>query len=529
MAVLVSRMQTLLPPCVLDEDEHLLVVHKPPGVNTHAPAPYAGEGLYDWLRHREVRWSRLAIIHRLDKETSGVLVFAKTEAACRSLTAQFTQREVHKRYLLLTSRIPPRKEWTVKSALLRCGEKYASRPAAADAPAAVTHFKVLETGPPALVEARPLSGRTHQIRVHAADSGCPILGDVLYGGPSAPRVFLHAAELSFRHPQTGRLARWEAPADFAAEAAALRRAAFIHPEETNAFRRWHGAADGHPAVYLEQWGDYWLVHATSLPAGLEAPAGGGLYFKPRLPSVRGKSPAEVAPRWVAGRAAPPAFVVRENGVAYEIRFTEGYSVGLFLDQRDNRRRLLTGHVARDFPLPAGPAPRETLNVFAYTCAFSVCAALGGARVTSLDLSRKYLDWGRRNFALNHLDPAAHDFIYGDAFSWLKRLARKGRQYSLVVLDPPTFSQSKEHGLFRAEKDFPALLALALPLVRPGGVLLACTNAASLVPERWVEMLHAAAARGGRGILQEHYAPQPPDFPITREEPAHLKTLWLRLS
>jgi len=62
-------------PGVLHEDEHLLVVNKPAGLNTHAPAPFAGEGLYDWLRHREPRWARLAIIHRLDKETSGVIVF----------------------------------------------------------------------------------------------------------------------------------------------------------------------------------------------------------------------------------------------------------------------------------------------------------------------------------------------------------------------------------------------------------------------------------------------------------------------
>ena len=120
-------------------------------------------------------------------------------------------------------------------------------------------------------------------------------------------------------------------------------------------------------------------------------------------------------------------VIRENGVNFAIRFNEGASVGLFLDQRDNRRRLLTNHVAAGFPLfPNGAAGVQVLNVFAYTCAFSVCAARAGATTTSLDLSRKYLDWGRRNFQLNGLDPAQHDFIYGDAFDWLRRLAKKGR-------------------------------------------------------------------------------------------------------
>ena len=114
-------------PCVIFEDEHLLVVHKPAGWNTHAPGPYAGEGIYDWLRHREPRWSTLAILHRLDKETSGVLVFGKTPAANRSLTEQFTQRRVRKKYLLLTDREGPKKQFTIKTTLLRIGEKYASR------------------------------------------------------------------------------------------------------------------------------------------------------------------------------------------------------------------------------------------------------------------------------------------------------------------------------------------------------------------------------------------------------------------
>src|SRR5438105_8009574 len=94
-------------PLLLFEDDHLLVVNKPAGLNTHAPSPYAGEGIYDWLRHREPRWASLAIIHRLDKETSGVIVFSKTALANRSLTAQFTARTIRKKYLLLTDRAMP--------------------------------------------------------------------------------------------------------------------------------------------------------------------------------------------------------------------------------------------------------------------------------------------------------------------------------------------------------------------------------------------------------------------------------------
>src|SRR5712671_3849100 len=195
--------------CILFEDEHLLVVNKPAGWNTHAPSPYAGEGIYDWLRNREPRWADLAIIHRLDKETSGVILFGKTPLANRSLTAQFTGRAVRKRYLLLTDRPTPATPLTVKSSLARAGEKYLSRPVSHAGPIAETRFAPASgpahiSGPPRAHprQAEPVTGRTHQIRVHAADQGFPILGDTLYGGTPAARVGLHAEQLTFEHPVT---------------------------------------------------------------------------------------------------------------------------------------------------------------------------------------------------------------------------------------------------------------------------------------------------------------------------------------
>src|SRR5213080_3208333 len=102
MAILVN------PQCVIHEDDHLLVVDKPPGWNTHSPAPYAGEGIYEWLKNREPRWSKLAIIHRLDKETSGLIVFSKTVEGNRSLTQQFTESNVRKEYVLHSLSAPPK-------------------------------------------------------------------------------------------------------------------------------------------------------------------------------------------------------------------------------------------------------------------------------------------------------------------------------------------------------------------------------------------------------------------------------------
>jgi 23S rRNA (cytosine1962-C5)-methyltransferase len=557
--------------CVIFEDEHLLVVNKPAGLNTHAPGPFAGDGIYDWLRHREPRWSRhggIAIIHRLDKETSGVMVFGKTALANRSLTEQFTHRTVRKKYLLLTDRTPKQREWVVKSRIARAGERYVS---SAKGDPAETRFRSLDSRfaprtshlalrsePPhvscyKILEAEPLTGRTHQIRVHAAEKGFPVLGDTLYGGTPFARVCLHAAELVLQHPVTNKEMAFTAPVDFAADTRLALRTALIDPRETDAFRVIHGASDGWRGWYVDRLGDFLLSqserelsdpqrqHWEALP-GVK-----GVYHKPLHRQVPRTTPAETAPQLVHGEAAPGRFTVRENGVQFELSFKEGHSVGLFLDQRENRRRLLTGHIAADFPLldskfqiPSSQfqvrnskletrnANLEILNTFAYTCGFSVCAAKAGSRTTSLDLSKKNLAWGRRNFALNGLDPGGHDFIYGDVFDWLRRLAKKGRVFDVIILDPPTFSQSKEHGVFRVEKDYPDLVGAALPLLKPDGVLFASTNAAGWPPEKFLANIEAAIRAARRKILQQHYVSQPPDFPVSRFEPAYLKTVWMRM-
>lgn len=545
-----------MPPCVIFEDEHLLVVNKPAGWNTHAPSPFAGEGIFDWLKNREPRWSSLAIIHRLDKETSGVLVFGKTPLANRSLTEQFATRTVRKKYLLLTDRDVRKKEFTLKTKIARAGGRYLSSPHGEPAEtrfaAAVCDRRKPDAEMAAvkgccynLVEAFPLTGRTHQIRVHAAELGFPVLGDTLYGGTSFHRVCLHAHEISFHHPATNEQVSLTAPADFMADTRVAMRAAIIEPQQTDSFRILHGASDGRPGWYVDRLGEF-LLSQSEKPLSTEqekqlqalltqphrppplADRLTGAYHKILSRHLGRSTPAANSPQLLLGKGAPEQFIVRENGMKYELSFNEGYSVGLFLDQRDNRRRFLTGHIAADLELGPWTSDFGLLNCFAYTCGFSVCAALGGAKTTGLDLSKKYLEWGKRNFALNGLDPAAHDFIYGDAFDWLRRFARRGRRFDAVALDPPTFSRSKEHGTFQAEKDFGRLAKAALAVLKPDGILFAATNAATLKPEDFLAMISAAARSAGRKILHQHYAPQSPDFPITRAEPGYLKTVWLRI-
>ena len=507
----------LVNPLVVFEDDHLLVVNKPAGMNTHSPAPYAGEGIYEWLKSRDPRWANLAIIHRLDKETSGVLLFGKSTEANRSLTEQFATRRVRKTYQLITDKKVARKEFTVQSNIVREGERYVTK--ATGGEHAETRFRVLKTEMMlTTLGAEPVTGRTHQIRVHAAESGFPIIGDVLYGGSSGDRLLLHAERLQLRHPVSGKEMVFEAPGDFSvARSIALRRA-IIDPQETDAYRVFHAASDRAPGWYVDRYGDFLLSQSEKALSPRQIDLLKSYGARSAYQKLLSKQPSEANPEPVFGKTAPEFFTIRENGLLFEVSFQQGYSTGLFLDQRDNRRRLMTTH--------AKPG-MSVLNTFAYTCGFSVCAAKAGALVTSLDLSKKYLEWGKRNFVLNGLDPQQHDFIYGDAFGWLKRLAKKDKRFDIVILDPPTFSHSKEWGAFQAQMDYGKLVGAALPLLKPSGLLFASTNAAMWKPEEFLKVV--VSAIGGTDRLADvQFAPQPPDFPISREEPGYLKTFWMRL-
>ncbi len=515
---------------VLFEDDDILVVNKPCDWNTHAAAPHAGEGIYDWLRNRQPRWAGLAIIHRLDKQTSGVLVFGKSRRANQSLTEQFASRGVAKTYRLRSRGPHAETSFTVDAPLRVQGG--ASRPAATRFEFAGQKRQTCE------YLAFPLTGRTHQVRIHAAAAGIAVLGDDLYGDTSGStgRLYLHAETLKFRHPADGRELTFNAAADFDARAAD-RRAAVIAPALTDSWRLLHGAADGTPGIYADMHGDRIVIQSA---AGEEETAAAlqrlsrqetdvkTIYVKElRLQPGEAKK-RDSSPQLRHGAAESTATVVRENGVRYELRFDEGYSVGIFGDQRDNRRRVLSGYIAPDFQLFAAGNPEPTLlNAFAYTCAFSVCGALAGAQTVSLDLSRKYLDWGRANFALNGLATEGHEFLYGDVFDWLRMFGRRGRRFDAVILDPPTFSRSKR-GVFRAARDMGQLVEQALAVLNPGGVLLASSNAAKWRAADFVHAVQGGVNSAGRNIQREHYQPQPPDFPITRSEPAYLKTLWLQV-
>jgi RluA family pseudouridine synthase len=220
-------------------DEWLLAVNKPAGLPTlpdgyHPDAPYL-QGILS------VEYGRLWVVHRLDRETSGVLVLARSAEAHRALNTQFDQRKVSKVYHALAVGAPSWEEQTVSLPLrVNVGHRHRTAIDARRGKPSVTHFKILErfrcpvpsgkSQSPSqflLIEARPETGRTHQIRAHLAAAGCPILGDHLYGevlqmkpgikdGQPNPhtlleRLGLHARSLDLFHPTSGEKMHFEAP------------------------------------------------------------------------------------------------------------------------------------------------------------------------------------------------------------------------------------------------------------------------------------------------------------------------------
>jgi 23S rRNA (cytosine1962-C5)-methyltransferase len=207
--------------------------------------------------------------------------------------------------------------------------------------------------------------------------------------------------------------------------------------------------------------------------------------------------------------------VLEHGARYAVRPASGFSVGLFLDMREVRHWLR-----------GAAAGRSVLNTFGYTCAFGVSAMLGGAqRVVNLDISRRYLAWGQTNYRLNDLAVDPHDFVFGDAFDWLGRFARRGQRFEIVIVDPPSFSSTP----FSVTRDYPRLVEAAARVVVPGGMLLAATNHAPTSDTRfagWLQTGLDRAHRHGR-LLQRWHEPQL-DFPVAVGGEPYLKVRVLVL-
>lgn len=451
----------------------LLFVDKPDGMNTHAPSPER-PGFCEILRGRLGR--PLFVCHRLDQATSGAMVFAENEKRAEELRQMFVRREIEKTYWFITDGRSTEAELRRCSRIEKIGSRFVS--SAGDVNAE-THFQRIKRSPFfELWEARPRTGKPHQIRLHAKELGLPILGDVLHGGTPFPRLCLHSLELRVPGEDP-----WVCPAPRIFE-----RLGLLKDEELSALltamdrrqRLFNFLA--HPqevlrlidrevaGISLDLLGEVaWLSWYREEPwteedlqrfALLGRLLGRKVLVQDR--PDRGKTSGAAAEKKHLGEIAEN-WLANESPLRFEFRRDCGESSGLFLDQRLNRRYL--SRTSKD---------QEILNLFCYTGGFGLAAGKGGARlVTQVDLSPVNIEWSRRNAELNGLNEIC-EYFAADAIFFLERAIKKDRRWDIIVCDPPIFSRRGKE-IFRIEKDWRKLLDLCRAVLRPRGRILFSTH------------------------------------------------------
>jgi 23S rRNA (guanine2445-N2)-methyltransferase / 23S rRNA (guanine2069-N7)-methyltransferase len=194
--------------------------------------------------------------------------------------------------------------------------------------------------------------------------------------------------------------------------------------------------------------------------------------------------------------------VQEGSAKFRVNFEDYLDTGLFLDHRPLRQMMF--EQSRD---------KTLLNLFAYTGAISVQAALGGAKTTTVDMSNTYLDWAKANFRLNHIDLNEHEFLRADCIAWLDQ--RHDERYDLVVLDPPSFSNSKKmEGLLDVQKDHVTLIRQCIDLLTPGGTLYFSNNLRGFKLD--------ASALDDLEVEEITHKTVPPDF----QQRKHIHRCWV---
>jgi 23S rRNA (cytosine1962-C5)-methyltransferase len=223
--------------------------------------------------------------------------------------------------------------------------------------------------------------------------------------------------------------------------------------------------------------------------------------------------------WISGAGDAPLRIV-EHGIEYEIDLASGQKTGFYLDQRDNRRRLAA--LARG---------REALDCFCYTGGFALSVLKGGARsVLSVDSSAHALALARRNLALNRVEAAHAEWLEADVFDALRELRSSGRQFDLIVLDPPKFAPTAKDAP-RAARGYKDINLNALRLLRPGGLLATFSCSGGVSPELFQKIVAGAAADAGTSLLLRERFRAAADHPVRIEFPEgeYLKGLLLERS
>ncbi len=315
-------------------------------------------------------------------------------------------------------------------------------------------------------------------------------------------------------PDSNRSRRWSDIIERAARLRACLFGSFGAEPVTNAYRLLNDSGDGAEGFTVDAYAGFLVVQVLDSMALQSAPAlvealekilqPRGIVQKLRYQQTeRGRVPGQI----VQGESPPCALGVLENSVPLEVELLEGLHTGLFTDMREEHARMRQLAVGR-----------RVLNTFAYTGAFSVAAALGGATsVTSVDVIARPLDRAKRNFELSGVETTAHHFVRMEVIEYLQLAKRRGWTFQAIVLDPPTFATFKS-GHWSARTGYKQLLQLALGVLDPEGLLWAAANTESMPPERFEQLIGHALREARRNARVIALGGLPPDYPTPIDNP-----------
>lgn len=303
-----------------------------------------------------------------------------------------------------------------------------------------------------------------------------------------------------------------------------KRNAYYQDDLTTAFRLFNQEGDGFGGLTVDLYGDYavfswynsyvYQIRQTISEA-----------FRQVFPEVLGADEKirfkgfDYESAHVYGQEAPDFFTVLENGVLYQVFMNDGLMTGIFLDQHEVRGSLVDG-------LAMG---KSLLNMFSYTAAFSVAAAMGGAsQTTSVDLAKRSRELSQAHFQANGLSTDEHRFIVMDVFEYFKYAKRKDLTYDVIVLDPPSFARNKKQ-TFSVAKDYHKLISQSLEILNPGGIIIASTNAANVSRQKFTEQIDKGFAGRSYQILNKYGLPA--DFAYNKKDESsnYLKVISMKVS
>ena len=303
-----------------------------------------------------------------------------------------------------------------------------------------------------------------------------------------------------------------------------KRSAYYQDDLTTAFRLFNQEGDGFGGLTVDLYGDYavfswynsyvYQIRKVISEAFRQVfPEVLGTYEKIRFKGLDYES------AHVYGQEAPEFFTVLENGVLYQVFMNDGLMTGIFLDQHEVRGSLVDG-------LAMG---KSLLNMFSYTAAFSVAAAMGGAsQTTSVDLAKRSRELSQAHFQANGISTDDHRFIVMDVFEYFKYAKRKDLTYDVIVLDPPSFARNKKQ-TFSVAKDYHKLISQSLEILNPGGIIIASTNAANVSRQKFTEQIDKGFAGRSYQILNKYGLPA--DFAYNKKDESsnYLKVISMKVS